>query len=66
MVLLGIPTAMQPMPGIKGFEYQASDGYGRLIHNLFDRDFAAMGSSLFNLHTQFLVHSAVTVSLGAQ
>ena len=58
MVLLGIPTAMQPMPGIKGFEYQASDGYGRLIHNLFDRDFAAMGSFSFNPHTLFLIYSA--------
>ena len=26
MVLLRIPTAVQPMPGIKGFKYQASDG----------------------------------------
>ena len=26
MVLLRIPTAVQPMTGIEGFKYQASDG----------------------------------------
>ena len=26
MVLLRIPTAVQPMTGIEGFRYQASDG----------------------------------------
>ena len=48
MVLLRIPTAVQPMAGIEGFKYQASDGQGSVIHTLFVRDFAAMGSSSFN------------------
>ena len=55
MVLLRIPTAVQPMTGIEGFKYQASDG---VIYILFVRDFAAMGSSSFNPHAKFLVHSA--------
>ena len=43
MVLLRIPTAVQPMTGIEG---------------LFVRDFTAMGSSSFNPRAQFLVRSA--------
>ena len=58
MVLLRIPTAVQPMTGIEGFKYQASGGQGSLINTVFARDFAAMGSSLFNPYAQFLVHSA--------
>ena len=58
MVLLRIPTAVQPIAGIEGFEYQASYGERSLIHTLFARDYAAMGSSSFNPHAQFLVHSA--------
>ena len=45
MVLLRIPTAVQPMTGIEGFKYQAID-------------FAAMGNSSFNPRVQFRVHSA--------
>ena len=47
MVSLRIPTAVQLMTGIERFKYQASDGYGCVIHTLFVRDFAAMGSSSF-------------------
>ena len=54
MVLLRTPTAVQPMTGIEGFKYQASDGKGSVIHTLFVRDFVAMGISLFNPHAQFL------------
>ena len=46
------------MTGIEGFKYQASDGKGSVIHTIFVRDFAAMGSSSFNPHAQLLVHSA--------
>ena len=49
---------VQPMTGIEGFKYLASDGYGSVIHFLFVRDFAAMGCSSFNPHAQFIVHSA--------
>ena len=58
MVLLLIPTAVQPITGINGFKYQASDDSGNVIHSSFVRDFAAMGSFSFNPHAQFLVHSA--------
>ena len=58
MVLLRIPAAVQPLTGIEGFIYQAGDGLGSAIHNLFFRDFAAMGSSLFDPHAKFLAHSA--------
>ena len=58
MVLLRIPTDVQPMTGIEGFKYQASDGKGSVIHTLFVREFAAMGSNSFNPHVEFLVHSA--------
>ena len=37
MVLLRIPTAVQPMTGMEGFKYQAS-----VLHTLFVRDFAAI------------------------
>ena len=56
MLLLRIPTAVQPMTGIEVFAYQASDG--SVFYTLFVRDLAAMGSSSFNPHVQFLVHSA--------
>ena len=46
------------MTGIEGLEYQTSDGQGSVIHTLFVGDFAAMGSSSFNPHAHFLVHSA--------
>ena len=42
----------------EGFKYQASDGKGSAIHTLFAQDFAAVGSSSFNPHAQFPVHSA--------
>ena len=48
MVLLGIPTAVQQMTGIEGFNYQASSF----------RDFAAMDSSSFNPNAQFIVDLA--------
>ena len=32
MVLLRIPTAVQPGTGIERFKYQASDGKGSVIH----------------------------------
>ena len=39
------------MTGIEGYKYQASDGWGSVIHHtLVVRDFAAMGSSSFNPH----------------
>ena len=54
------------MTVIEGFKYQASDDQGSVIHTfkvwitqiIFVRDFAAMGSSSFNPHAKFLVHSA--------
>ena len=46
MVLLRIPAAEQPMAGIEGFEYRASDGLKSVNHTLFDRNFAAMGIQL--------------------
>ena len=49
--MVEIPTAVQPMTGIEGFKYQASNGKGSVIHTLFIRDFAAMGSSSFNKGT---------------
>ena len=58
MVLLRIPTAVQPMTRIEGFKYQASDDQGSVIHTLSVRDFAAMGSSSFNPRVGFLVKSA--------
>ena len=58
MVLLRIPSVVQPMAGIEGFKYQATDGQGIVIHTLFVRDFVAMGSSSFSHHAQFLVHKA--------
>ena len=58
MVLLRIPTAVQPMTEIEGFIYPSSDGQRSVIRTLFVRDFAAMCSSSFNTHAQFLVHSA--------
>ena len=44
MVLLRIPTALQPMTGIEGLNYQSSDGRGSVIHTLFVRDFAAIAA----------------------
>ena len=52
MVLLRIPTDVQPMTGIEEFKYQISDGKESLIYTLFVRDFAA------TLILQFLVHLA--------
>ena len=48
----------QPMTGIEGFKYQTIYGLVSVIRTLFVRDFAVMGSSSFNPHAQFLVHSA--------
>ena len=53
-------TAVQPMAGNDGLKYQGSDGQGSVIHTVFVRFFAAMGSPLFNLdHGQFPVHSGI-------
>ena len=46
MVLLRIPTAVEPETGIEWFQ------------TLFARDFATMGSSSLNPHAQFLVNLA--------
>ena len=54
MVLLRIPTAEQPMIGIEGFKYQASDSYGSVIHTLFVRDFTALAAPHLTLMYNFL------------
>ena len=50
------------MTGIEGFKYQASDGLGSVIHTLFVRDFAAMGSSSDYL-TIIVVHNFLYIWL---
>ena len=54
MVLLRIPTAVQPMTGIEEFKYQASDGSANVI-NTYSSDTSLQWAAP---HAQFLVHSA--------